>query len=489
MSIIKFNRYYILEIMIPIVKDDGTIDKNNVDKITIENPIKCEFNITRDTFSGTNKGSFKLYNLNIANRNKIFQDYMNIDRVCLLDFRAGYYKEDSAQQTNDTLPLLCSGRVLTAYSKKQGTDIITEIEVIDMDVFTANSSITFDAETTREDAIKTLVADLKNTELGDMPPMTDKLGKPFTVDGNTLSAINALCGGGAFIDMGKLHILFPNYVRGQVSIVKIDSSSGLLGTPRRREALCEIDVLFDPYIVVGQLIEIESSTSGDQFNGQFKVVGINHSGSISGAACGTVKTTLTLFVGVELPNANYVLVQNNNSPNSDTVTEVTGSNTKTIKVSTASRYLILDVYNYIRKYKKAPTDKKKYPLTKNISWYELLNRSLSGDPSALPSTAILTNLYATAQITQQFIDKYYPGKKVTINSGWRSPRYNASIGGASNSQHIQGKAIDLKNMDISSNVMFNKAKASGLFGWLGYYSWGIHVDVRNTSTVMITNDK
>lgn len=489
MSILKYNRYYVLDIIIPQVKD-GVVQKEKVDTIRIEPPLKCEFNITRDVFSDTNKGNFKIYNLNMAHRNMIFQDYMNIGRIVIVEFRAGYYHEESIKQgVWAALPLLLSGRVLNAYSHKQGTDIITEIETIDIDIFNSQSSCTFSAETTREDAIKTLVKDLKNTELGDMAPMPEKLGKPFTVTGDTMSAINAICGGGAFIDNGKLHVLAPNYVRDKVSIAKVTSDRGLLGTPRRREALCEVDVLFEPQITVGQLVELESSISPAQYNGQFKVVGVNHSGSISGADCGTVKTKLNLYAGLELPNSNFVLAQNNMSNGENTITGVNGSETRTLNISNSVLNIIVEVQNYIKKNKKAPTNKTKYPLTKNITWYEVLSKSLSGDPSTIPSLKVLKNLYGTAQAVQTFVDTFYKGKTITINSAWRSPKYNAQVGGAANSQHIQGKAIDLANIDVSPTIMANKAGASGLFGYYQIYGWGIHVDTRNTKFMILANDK
>jgi uncharacterized protein YcbK (DUF882 family) len=71
---------------------------------------------------------------------------------------------------------------------------------------------------------------------------------------------------------------------------------------------------------------------------------------------------------------------------------------------------------------------------------------------------------------------------ITILSAYRTPTYNASVGGAKNSQHIQGRAIDLRPPPhISLNEFYSViriiAKTSQIRG-IGKYKTFIHVDVR-----------
>jgi hypothetical protein len=47
---------------------------------------------------------------------------------------------------------------------------------------------------------------------------------------------------------------------------------------------------------------------------------------------------------------------------------------------------------------------------------------------------------------QKLRDLY--GKSITITSGYRSPEYNAKVGGVENSQHILGRAVDLTAKDL-----------------------------------------
>lgn len=40
------------------------------------------------------------------------------------------------------------------------------------------------------------------------------------------------------------------------------------------------------------------------------------------------------------------------------------------------------------------------------------------------------------------------GKSITITSGYRSPEYNAKVGGVANSQHVLGRGADITGKDL-----------------------------------------
>jgi uncharacterized protein YcbK (DUF882 family) len=73
------------------------------------------------------------------------------------------------------------------------------------------------------------------------------------------------------------------------------------------------------------------------------------------------------------------------------------------------------------------------------------------------------------------------GKSVTITSAYRTPTKNKACGGSPYSQHLYGKAADVKISGISpkkvaayaETVLKNK-------GGIGTYSTFVHVDVRST---------
>jgi len=73
------------------------------------------------------------------------------------------------------------------------------------------------------------------------------------------------------------------------------------------------------------------------------------------------------------------------------------------------------------------------------------------------------------------------GARAQILSGYRSPAYNTAINGASSSQHMRNRALDLK-FDCSSDQAFAVAeqlRAEGFFmGGIGWYPSFIHIDTR-----------
>lgn len=74
----------------------------------------------------------------------------------------------------------------------------------------------------------------------------------------------------------------------------------------------------------------------------------------------------------------------------------------------------------------------------------------------------------------------FVGKPVIINSGYRSAVYNATIkNAAKNSQHVQGKAADIRIVGVTPAKVAQIAECFlGSSGGIGIYSTFTHVDVR-----------
>lgn len=116
------------------------------------------------------------------------------------------------------------------------------------------------------------------------------------------------------------------------------------------------------------------------------------------------------------------------------------------------------------------------PLTKNFSLEEFACRDGSEVPAEL-----MTNVMKLANQLQILRD--YLGEPIHVNSGYRSPSYNAKIGGAKNSQHMLAKAADITVKSKTPKqlaVLIEKLIANGVlrFGGMGLYPGFVHVDVR-----------
>lgn len=70
------------------------------------------------------------------------------------------------------------------------------------------------------------------------------------------------------------------------------------------------------------------------------------------------------------------------------------------------------------------------------------------------------------------------GKPLELSCGYRCPDHNAEVGGVSNSQHVLGNAADVLRPDgVAQRDLFRAAVNAGADG-IGWYDWGVHVDVR-----------
>ncbi|MFW6311222.1 MAG: YcbK family protein [Nanoarchaeota archaeon] len=81
-------------------------------------------------------------------------------------------------------------------------------------------------------------------------------------------------------------------------------------------------------------------------------------------------------------------------------------------------------------------------------------------------------------------------KRILINSAYRCKERNKQVGGALNSQHLKGKAVDisLRNQDLDIEDIAKLAKEVGFKG-IGLYNTFIHVDVRDSNSVVIWDNR
>lgn len=434
--------------------------------ITVEYPLTMQATVTRGVLSESNTCTIQLYNLSPSTREQIYQDvFVGIapEKQKFVQLEAGY---------NGSLSLIFKGRILQAYSHKAGgqTDIITEIQAQALDVFDCETSKTFDAGITYKEAYRQMASDLPNVVTGAIGNLAGSFRTPTTFEGRTFEQINKLTGGHSFIDNGVLNTLMNNEVL-NVPVPVISDKSVLLETPRRRDAYLDVRMLFEPSLLVGQLLEIESKIFPD-FNGQYKVLSITHNIMISASQTGARTTDVSLWVLNQLPASDL------NLTDEKAQTEKSKVKGETIEpVSMGQPSAVKDVYNYIQANGgKIPSSK----ITKNISWAEMIgHNNTNSDRLSECTLSVLSNVYSTAQTLQNFINSNFPGRKITITSGWRSTANNASCGGQAKSKHLYGLAVDFYVQNEKVSTLVNALKKQWQ-GWIGDYGSFAHAQINST---------
>ena len=74
------------------------------------------------------------------------------------------------------------------------------------------------------------------------------------------------------------------------------------------------------------------------------------------------------------------------------------------------------------------------------------------------------------------------GKPVNITSAYRTPNHNKNVGGTTYSQHLYGKAADIKVQGIAPKEVATYAETLLGEGGIGIYNTFTHVDVRSTKS-------
>lgn len=277
----KFDRNYVL-----------SVQTQTNDTLTIKLPFTVEFDITRNILSSANVGSIRIYNLAKDKRNLIRKNVTDYGNLRLIRLQAGY---------GNNLSTIFTGNITQAWSAREGVNFITSIESFDGGFAFANgiTNETFPADTPQEEMISQLLNNLKpyGVSPGAIGNFAGILSRPNSFSGPTTDIIRAITGGASFIDNGKMNCLKDDEcLVGDLKV--IDAASGLLGTPIREQTIINFDVMFEPRIIVGQLIELKSATDAN-FNGTYKVISVKHRGMISGAVCGDAVTSVGLFAGVQ----------------------------------------------------------------------------------------------------------------------------------------------------------------------------------------------
>ena len=112
-------------------------------------------------------------------------------------------------------------------------------------------------------------------------------------------------------------------------------------------------------------------------------------------------------------------------------------------------------------------------LVPNFSLEEMTNATASEDIKLVLTPEVVEH----AQMMQELRD--WHGKPLSVNSWYRTESFNKKCGGASNSEHLDGRATDISNIPQSKYVDFTRAwniicSLHKKIGNIQLYSWGMH---------------
>ena len=120
-------------------------------------------------------------------------------------------------------------------------------------------------------------------------------------------------------------------------------------------------------------------------------------------------------------------------------------------------------------------------MTKNFNIEEFQCKgNLKGCDCQMPDD-VYNNIQELAENLQIVRDMLQ--EPIKVNSGWRCENYNRKIKGAKRSQHLLGKAADIRIKDLTPDEVANaidKLQEGGFIkkGGLGRYNSFTHYDIR-----------
>lgn len=280
----KFGRNYILQV--------GTVDGGI---LTVTLPFTIEFDITRNTLSSANVCQVRLYNLSETNRNRLRYNITNFGGPYRpLVLRAGY---------GNNMAEIFVGNVSQAWSTREGTNYVTQIECYDGGFAFINAVTDLNAvEGTPYRVIaENLIKDLPHVKRGAIGNIPGSLRRGNSLTGSTVKLLNdELANGRFFIDKEKAYLLASNeYYVDPGGVVFVSSDSGLLDTPILEQNIVRFNMLFEPNLNVGTVANLVSTTA-KHFTGTYKVTAVKHRGTISDAVAGDCTTSAEFFFDTNL---------------------------------------------------------------------------------------------------------------------------------------------------------------------------------------------
>lgn len=264
---LQFNRVARLRVGV-----SGTLEKEFIGLRTI-------FKFEKNLESNPNTGSISVYNLSETSRAK----FEAKNAICSLD--VGY---------GEKLTQIFKGNISKATTRKQGVDIITDIELGDGEKAynEATIELSLPAGTTAEQALNKVTTSFQNVAFGGIDAVKSFIingvksyGKGITLSGNSKAIMDILT---KTLNMewsiqdGQIQVLEKNKPTMDVAF-ELTPETGLIGSPGKiksdsgknnPDGGIEFQCLLQPNLNPGRAIKIKSFA----INGEYRITKVTHEG-------------------------------------------------------------------------------------------------------------------------------------------------------------------------------------------------------------------
>lgn len=307
----KFRRSYRLDVDFANAQELGPPIPGTAKSITIKPPFSVAFDVDRANYADVSCAQFTIYGLGKTARTQLYKDYYDTDirRRRFIEFWAGYqsqaYTEKmlavqprASQQTKaaenaQLFSMLFRGSMIRCYSEKSGPGWTTVIEAtVTPDSVQSFTGRSYAAGTPIQQIIMEIISDMPNVRVGAVGSFPGVLARGNTFAGSPMDCLAELTGGRCFIDNCRIYCLQDNEFL-PATVPVISKRSGLVGAPRREKTFITATTLFEPGLIIGQSVKLETETV-PEYNGTYQVVGLRHRGMISEAVSAPVTTTVSL---------------------------------------------------------------------------------------------------------------------------------------------------------------------------------------------------
>ena len=178
------------------------------------------------------------------------------------------------------------GDIINPVIRKEGADIITEIQVADgfKAITESVSGVTVKSGSTNKDIVNQVAKTMGDTQVSIADVDTGSpLPRGKVLNGDSRFILNQVAkdsNADWSIQDGNLIVLPKNKVLPIGSGFVISQETGMIGSPEKSDSGMELVYLLEPKIVIGSLIRVESILK--QYNGDYKVTDIKMTGDTHG---------------------------------------------------------------------------------------------------------------------------------------------------------------------------------------------------------------